>query len=192
MEIASLNQSDSDAYALIKNPGRRLEWLGVRALLKEFYTVPPTITYNDKGKPSLINHHDKISISHSGKMVAIVLSYDETPGIDIEMLHPRIIKIANRFLSEEEKKYLGATPSIEQLTVIWGAKEVMFKIYAHGDVTFNEELIVQPFQSSSNGTLEGLIYKEGRCISIPMKYMHIKGFMLVQTDSPHKGFEKNF
>ncbi|HTA28175.1 MAG TPA: 4'-phosphopantetheinyl transferase superfamily protein [Bacteroidia bacterium] len=190
-DIACLNETDTASYSLLTNAGRRLEWLAVRALLKEFYPSPPTITYNEKGKPFLINHPDKISISHSGKMVALALNPDETPGIDIEMLHPRIIKIANRFLSEKEKMYLGANPSIEQLTVIWGAKEVMFKVYAHGGVTFNEELIVQPFQLSPQGALEGHIYKEDRCISVTMKYMRIKDFMMVQTNYPHKDFEKN-
>ncbi len=192
LEMAALNQADADAYALITNPGRRLEWLAVRVLLKEFYPSPPSIIYKDNGKPFFANCPDKISISHSGKMVAIALNSEETPGIDIERLHPRILKIANRFTGEKEKEYLGANPSIEQLTIVWGAKEVMFKVYSLGEVSFKTELMLQPFKLSTEGILNGFIYKGKRPITVPMNYKQINDFILIQTDYSHKDFEKNF
>jgi 4'-phosphopantetheinyl transferase len=199
LKIAALNKTDLRAFSLITNEGRRLEWLAVRVLLKEFYPANPSIDYHENGKPLLVNpvrtgtdgHTDKISISHSGNMVAIALHSDQSPGIDIEMLHPRIFKIASRFISEMEKRYLGANPSIEQLTVTWGAKEVMFKVYAHGGVTFKSDLNVKPFTLSSKGILEGLIHKDANTILIPMEYMKIGNFILVQTNYAIADLGKN-
>ncbi len=191
LDLASLSEADRGSFSKISNPGRRLEWLAVRVLLKEFYHLQPSIDYNENGKPILVNHNDKISISHSGRMVGISLHSSKSPGIDVEMLNPRIYKIANRFLSEKEKAGLGDTPSVEQLTVIWGAKEVMFKVYEHGGITFKDDFYVEPFAKSTKGSLMGIITKDNQTIHIPMEYMQIGDFMLVQTDYSQQDSEKN-
>jgi len=189
LEKVSLHESERHSLSLIHNAGRRLEWLAVRALLKEFYPSGTSIDYLENGKPVLVNHTDKISISHSGNMVAIAVHSNRNPGIDIEMLHPRIFKIAARFLNELEKTHLGPHPSVEQLTIIWGAKEVLFKIYEQGGVSFKNDFSISPFTLSSKGILEGVIYKNST-LSIPMEYMKIKDFILVQTNYSYRDFEK--
>lgn len=181
-KAASLSKADYDAFSLLTNPGRRLEWLVVRILLKEFYLSPPAISYVENGRPFLLNCNDRISISHSGNIVSITLYPDKTPGIDVEVLHPRIFKIAQRFLNEPEKAYLGTDPSIEQLTIIWGAKEVMFKVYELGGISFKTDFEVKPFTLAPQGRLEGFIYKEDRPICIPMEYMKMNDFVMVQTN----------
>jgi 4'-phosphopantetheinyl transferase len=190
LEKASLNKTALETFPLTTNPGRRLEWLAVRALLKELYPRGlPTIAYLKNGKPVLIDHTDKISISHSGKMVAIALHSDRNPGIDIEILHPRILKIATRFLGVMEKEYSGTHPTIEQLTIIWGAKEVMFKVYEHGGISFKNDFRIRPFTLSEKGPLEGFIDKD-TIVTIPMEYIKIGNFILVQTDYSVRDFEK--
>lgn len=190
LEKASLNKSALAAFSLIANPGRRLEWLAVRVLLREFYPAePPTISYRENGKPLLVDHTDKISISHSGKMVAIVLHSGQNPGIDIERIHPRILKIATRFLGETEKQYLGVAPSAGQLTILWGAKEVMFKVYEHSGISFKNDFKVSPFAFAEKGILEGVVQKDTP-LSIPMEYIKIGDFIMVQTDYSYWDFEK--
>ncbi len=78
--------------------------------------------------------------------------------------------------------FLGPSPALEQLTAIWGAKEVLFKVYEHGGVTFKDELFVKPFSISQKGKLSGIIQKDHKKIFIPMEYMQIGDYMLVQTD----------
>ncbi len=181
-EIALLTKGEQISLSSIINPGRRLEWLAVRVLLKELYPIGQTIDYLKNGKPFLVNNADKISITHSGKMVGIALHPTKTPGIDIEAVGPRIFKIAHRFLSESEKIYLGATPSIEQLLIIWGAKEVMYKVFEHGEVSFKNNFSVEPFALSDKGPLNGIIQKDGRIVYIPMEYIKMEDFILVQTN----------
>jgi 4'-phosphopantetheinyl transferase len=191
LEITSLNSTDLNNFNKIANPGRRLEWLAVRALVKEFYGSSPSIQYTEYGKPQFVDHTDKISISHSGKMVAIALHSLLNPGIDIEMLNPRIFKIAGRFLNEEEKTQVGAQPSVEELTLIWGAKEVMFKVYEQGGISFKDDFKINPFKMSSRGTLEGVINKNNKMIVIPLKYMQIGTYIMVETNYSYKELEKN-
>jgi len=192
LEMAALHKTDLATFTLIKNPERRLEWLAVRALLKEFYPSQQLIiNYHENGRPFLINHTDKISISHSGKMIGIILHPTQNPGIDIEMIHPRIFKIADRFLNELEKTYIGTEPRIEQLTIIWGAKEVMFKVYEHGGISFKNDFTIKPFPVSLSGYLTGVITKDNNLITIPMEYKKIGNFILVQTNYIIRNFEKN-
>jgi len=181
LQMASLDKAGLDTFSSLKNPGRRLEWLAVRALLKHFYPSVPTIDYLKNGKPILIGHSGKISISHSGRMVGISVHPDKAPGIDVEMLHPRIIKIADRFLAESEKIYVGSVPSVEQLTAIWGAKEVMFKVYGQDNISFKNDFEIKPFVLSLKGKLEGLVHRRNDSMIIPMEYMKVGDFMLVQT-----------
>jgi 4'-phosphopantetheinyl transferase len=191
LTAASLTDTDAKRFSLIPNPWRRLEWLTTRVLLRSFYPRVPTIEYLENGKPFLVNNTDKISVSHSGKMVALALHPSQNPGIDIEMLHPRIFKIATRFLSDTEKDFLGENPSLEQLTAMWGAKEVMFKVYEFGGISFKDDFRIQPFSISKKGKLNGIIQKGGKTIPIPMEYMQIGDYMLIQTDYNHRDFEKN-
>ena len=189
LEMVALNPADATAFALIANRGRRLEWLAVRTLLKELYPGSPAILYSENGKPQLANDTTKISISHSGKMVAIALHPSKIPGIDIEMLNPRIYKIASRFISDSEKNYLGDNPTFEQLTIIWGAKEVLFKVYEHGSISFKDDFRINPFLSSVKGKLTGIIQKNGEKAPIPMEYMQIGTYMMVHTNYSYRDFE---
>lgn len=182
LEIAAPDKAGLEALSSLTNAGRRMEWLAVRALLKELYTPTPVIGYLENGKPVLINHNDRISISHSGKMVSIATHPVKNPGIDIEALRPRIHKIAYRFLGQQEIEYLGPSPSAEQLTIIWGAKEVMFKVYSQSGISFQHDFEIKPFGFSSKGKLEGLIRREDDSHIIPMEYRKIGEFILVQTD----------
>jgi len=182
LEIALPDKAELDAFSSLTNAGRRMEWLAVRSLLKELHSPTPIIGYLENGMPILVNHSNKISISHSGKMVGIVSHPCKNPGIDIEVLRPRIHKIAYRFLGQQEIKYLGPSPSTEQLTIIWGAKEVMFKAYGQSGISFQNYFEVKPFELSLNGKLEGLIHRGDDNRTIPMEYKKIGEFILVQTD----------
>lgn len=182
LEIASPGKAGLNAFSSLTNAGRRMEWLAVRALLKELYSPAPAIAYLENGKPVLQNHSDNISISHSGIMVSIVTHPQKNPGIDIEALRPRIHKIAYRFLGQQEIKYLGTSPSTEQLTIIWGAKEVMYKAYGQSGISFQQDFEIESFELSATGKLQGLIHKGDDNRIIPMEYKKVGEFMLVQTD----------
>ena len=150
LEKAALNSGEKQTLDSFKNEGRKRQWLAVRAMLGEFINPRPVILYETNGKPYLKDNPIHISISHSGKMAAIALNNNDVPGIDVEEVHPKINKIAARFISDTEHAYLENETLTDQLCVIWAAKEVLYKIHPAGVLSFRENLLISPFGIGDN------------------------------------------
>jgi phosphopantetheinyl transferase len=121
----------------IKSQKRKLEILAVRALLKEM-CGNVKLSYNKFGAPVLENNNNKISISHSKQLVAIILSELKT-GIDIEIISKRILKIKDKFIS----KYDNIDESQEDLTIAWSTKECIFKWHQKGNLNFKYDILIK-------------------------------------------------
>lgn len=96
--------------------------------------VDMDIVYNEFGKPFVNNINGfSFNISHSGNWVAV--AYGNTKvGIDIEKIH-RDQNIADRFFSEDEKKYIKKSTKRQQpirFTKIWTLKESYIKYLGTG------------------------------------------------------------
>lgn len=129
----------------LKNEQRRREWLTVRLLLRELLGREIEILYTDTGKPYLADNSFNISISHTSGFVAIALSKEKVPGIDIEYISSRILKIKDRFMSGEEKNNLFMPQELVHLLLHWSAKESMFKVLDVENVIFDACLHIKPF-----------------------------------------------
>ena len=121
---------------------RRLQILASRYLLK-LAGREDKIIYHANGKPEIRSGY--ISISHTGNMVAIYLS-SKPAGLDIEQQLPRVLRIAERFLNENEKKRFG-TSDIEVITLIWSAKEALFKKHGGETIHFAANIEVHEINS---------------------------------------------
>ena len=108
-------------------------YLSVRHLLKTAGYNDFDLFYNDNGKPHLTDGKN-ISITHSFTFSAIAIS-DAAIGIDIEKNREKIKIIQHRFVNFEKGFIHKDDDYIEQLTVIWGAKESLYKIYPFGGLT---------------------------------------------------------
>ncbi|MCK5824402.1 MAG: 4'-phosphopantetheinyl transferase superfamily protein [Ichthyobacteriaceae bacterium] len=117
---------------------RKLEFLNTRFLLKKAGYNDSDLKYKQNGAPFLKNAF--ISISHSKNYVAIILG-DKKVGIDIELQRNQIFKIAHKFINEEEKKKFDTT-LLQTLTIIWNAKEAMFKWCSKQNIDFRKNLNV--------------------------------------------------
>ena len=142
----------SNGLALTNNSISRLEgmksqlhqkgFLSVRQLLKHAGYEDANLYYNEYGRPFL--RDDKhVSISHSFEFVAVLIS-DQEAGIDIEKNREKIITIQHRFVNTEVDS-LSNEDLIKQLTVIWGAKESMYKTYPYGGLSFHDHIGINPF-----------------------------------------------
>jgi 4'-phosphopantetheinyl transferase len=181
LKMAALNPEESATLNSFKNENRRMQWLAVRTLLSEFISPRPTILYKENGKPFLPGNTMDISISHSGNMAAISLNKNKPTGIDIEEIHTKIHKIATRFVNNAEMAYLNQTTLTEQLCIVWAAKEVLYKIYPEGMLSFKENLSVDGFQLTDNIDLKGTITKEGKSQVYKLVSHKIKNYVLVYT-----------
>ena len=82
---------------------------------------------NEYGKPFLINNpHIYFNISHADQYVAFAIA-DEPVGIDIEIIKPIDLKIANRFFTPDEETYILAGNRVQRFYEIWTKKESNIK-----------------------------------------------------------------
>ena len=93
------------------------------------------LSYNSYGAPNLSNGK-AASLSHSTELLAFI-SANKLAAIDLEPISPRPYRIRNKFLSQEELKL---AKDDEMATLMWCAKECLYKIHQKGKLIFNEDL----------------------------------------------------
>jgi len=90
-----------------KSESRRKQWLACRALLSNLLRLPSVkVYYDEHGKPSLKGFAGYISFSHTREYAAVLINEKGHAGVDIEKLTPRIERVAERFLQEDELKHI--------------------------------------------------------------------------------------
>ncbi|GEQ84611.1 4'-phosphopantetheinyl transferase [Patiriisocius marinistellae] len=135
----------------MKSDLHRRGFMSVRHLLAQMNYTDHDLYYDDNGKPHL-NDGKHISITHSYNFAAIIISTTEV-GIDIEKQRPKIIRIAHKFTPLEEYRTLANDDAImRKLTIVWGAKESLYKSFANPGVSFLENIYVEDFRLDATQT----------------------------------------
>jgi len=137
----------------ISSEKRRREFLGVRLAMRELLGKAVLICYDVDGKPCLSDNSYRISISHSGKWIAVMAHPTRTVGIDIECPSDKIQKLYTRFLSKTEQEELSEGKNIQQLQIAWSAKEALYKIIGKQAVDFAKQLRIFPFELKTDGEI---------------------------------------
>lgn len=129
----------------MKSDLHRRGFMSVRHLLAAAGYTDHDLYYDEKGKPHLTD--DKyISITHSFIFSGIIIS-DQEVGIDIEKQRQKILKIAHKFTPIEEYRTLANDDAVmRKLTMVWGAKESLYKSFAQKGVSFLEHVYVEDFR----------------------------------------------
>lgn len=133
----------------VTHPYKRLQHLAGRFLLPALFEDFPLeeILIADTRKPFLEDEKYHFSISHCGNFAAAIASRQNRVGIDIELVTPRLKIISPKFLTAEENKYLQqwehlSALHLELVTIIWSAKESIFKWYGLGNVDFRKHMVL--------------------------------------------------
>ena len=135
-------------------------FLSVRMLIQEMGFTDYDLHYDQFGKP-YFDCHNHISITHSHHFAAIIISH-ETVGIDMELQREKIIRIADKFV-DTEFEYLNPNvleEYVKKLTVIWGAKEAIFKIRNEKGISFKDHISVNHFNLDKNQTKASLYFDD--------------------------------
>jgi phosphopantetheinyl transferase len=149
--LSGISGADADKCRSWKSPARRRQWLASRALLVHLTDGKAgTIVYNAHGKPFTEGSKFYISISHTNSYAAVAVSEDSPVGVDIEQIHPRVRRVAERFLNQEEQTCLGEGPSLIALYYYWSAKEAAYKISGRPSIDFRNNIIVHPIDYLCN------------------------------------------
>ena len=148
----------------ITHPHKRLQHLAGRWLLKFLYDDFPydLIKIADTRKPFLLNEAYHFSISHCGDYAAAIVSNKHRVGVDIEKPTEKIERIQYKFLNEAELEFveLGSWRALSKslsriqiLTLLWSAKEAVFKWYGNGEVDFSSHIRLEKirFEESEPG-----------------------------------------
>lgn len=171
-----LNERSQNRLLSMKSEMHRRGFLSVRHLLKAAGYSDFDLYYNGNGKPHLTDQKH-ISITHSFNFSAIIIS-DVEVGIDIEKNREKIKIIQDKFVNFERGFIHKDDDYIQQLTVIWGAKESLYKIYPHGGLTFKNDIDINSFQIADKKTT-GYIKVEGWDKNYSIEFHQIDGFTLV-------------
>ncbi len=140
-----LTSNSESRLQAMKSEIHQKGFLSIRQLLKEIGLRDADLHHDEFGKP----HLDKgrfISITHSFEFTGIIFSHTGVVGIDIEKQRDKILKIAHKFTPIKEYNTLANSEAIiRKLTIVWGAKESLYKIYGKKKLRFLENMYVEDF-----------------------------------------------
>ena len=153
-------------------------FLSVRHLLKEAGYSDADLFYDEYGKPFL-KDGKHISITHSFTFSGLIISDHKPVGIDIEKQRDKILKIAHKFTPIEEYKTIAnADALISKLTIVWGAKESLYKIYGKKKLLFLHHIYIEDFKFSDEKTI-GEIRFEGKVFPYTIHFLEFDRFTCV-------------
>ncbi len=139
------NLYNKSKLPIFTNEKRKKEFLATRILLKEI--IPnQSISYNIYGAPELDNNQ-YISISHSHNLVALIVS-ERKVGLDIEKISSKALSLSSKFISD-----ITYNISKEKATLIWCAKEAIYKWYQKKNINFKNDIKIYPFKLGDKGTV---------------------------------------
>ncbi|TCI90156.1 4'-phosphopantetheinyl transferase family protein [Tenacibaculum sp. M341] len=178
LEGVRLSENSLERVNSMRSDLHQRGFLSVRHLLKEAGYSDFDLIYDEFGKPHL-KDGNFISITHSFIFSGLIISSDKEVGIDIEKRRDKILKIAHKFTPIEEYKSIANHDAlVSKLTIVWGAKESLYKIYGKKKLLFLDHIYIDDFSFETNKTTGKIIY-EGHTSNHNVHFLEIEGFTCV-------------
>ncbi len=129
----------------VKSASRRTEIIMTGVLLKELFGDGCRLEHEASGKPYLrqgdgTTPAGDISISHCRGAVVVAYRPEGPVGVDVEHERDQVMRIRERFQSDEEMRFTGL--SVWKNTLAWTAKEALFKCIPESGVDFRSDLSI--------------------------------------------------
>lgn len=151
------------------------QFLSTRLLCYHYAGFAHPIIKDEFGKPHCDGLH--LSITHSHDYTAVIVSPKHKVGIDVERIDPRILKVAHKFMHPDEY-FFNADEQVEGITLVWSAKETLYKVYSEREVIFKEELRIHPFHTGQQGSFRGDILKGEPLHDLKLHYAYFNNYIL--------------
>jgi 4'-phosphopantetheinyl transferase EntD len=162
----------------ITHPHKRLQHLAGRYLLQFLFPDFPytEILIADTRKPYLPNEQYHFSISHCVEYAAAIVSSTHRVGIDIEKPTEKVERIGHKFIHENEQRFLVKSEQLAVnnslltahrllFTIMWSAKESLFKWYSLGKVDFKENMqLISNIQKQNDSLLLPFVFKKNESV----------------------------
>jgi 4'-phosphopantetheinyl transferase len=164
----------------LANGKRHLHWLGTRVLLRTMLNTNQYIDcrIDSHGKPYLFDLPYHISLSHSYDYAAVMISRSRPVGIDIEQVKQKVERIAPKFLQPDELAAIDAAHRINQLYVCWCAKEAIYKCYGQKEVSFLDNIALEPFKYAPEGSLNAHLRKADLNLDYKVNFLQYEDYMI--------------
>lgn len=174
-----LTEHCRDRVEGMKSDLHKRGFMSVRRLLAAAGYTDRDLFYDDEGKPHL-RDGKYISITHSFTFSGIIVG-DREVGIDIEKQRDKILLIAPKFTPIEEYRTLANEDAlIRKLTIVWGAKEAVYKLYSQPKVSFLQHIDITDFNFDDQKTT-GKITFHGKTSWYEFEFLEFEGFTCVYT-----------
>lgn len=154
----------------IKSERRRKEFLCSRMIIQNVCRCNKKLTYHKDGRPYLSSSSKHISISHSKTHLGVLISEQGKPGLDIEQVSSRTGKIYDKFVGEQEQSYVKRSDQAST-TLLWSAKEAVFKMICEQGIDFKKDIRVKSFELKGNGSLYGIYAPAGTEIKLNFRFI---------------------
>lgn len=173
----------------IKHPKKRLQHLAGRYLLQHLF---PDFPYNeimiaDTKKPFLADHKYHFSISHTKDYAAAIVSSCCRVGVDIEIPTHKASIIADKFIHPSEYHLIDKLADSNDKnyfdTLLWCAKEAMFKWWGLGNVDFKEMLRIDNIENGNGLKLHARFIAENETQSLTLQHNNLEGLCLIWVAS---------
>ncbi len=181
LDSVILDNGDKKKYKVFASTSRKLEFLSVRALLAELLGKDARIIYNKNNKPFLKDGSRFISISHSYKLTAILLSTNEKVGIDLEHMSTNIGRIAFKFINRRERITKEQENRRYHLYLHWCAKEALYKICDKEGISIKKNITIEPFEVKESGEIKGKVQTDKINDTFDLFYTRYDNYSIVWT-----------
>ena len=179
--MVDMNAEDRKRYRVFRSNSRKLEFLSVRSLLAELLGKDAKIVYNKNNKPFLKDGSHFISISHSHKLTALLLSTNEKVGIDLEYMAANIGAFAFKFMNRREKVSKDPDQKKYHYYIHWCAKEALYKICDKEGISIRNHITIEPFELKESGELKGRVHTNRIKESFDLNYTRYDNYAIVWT-----------
>lgn len=133
---------DRREFLLFHHDKRKREFVASRAALRIGLSSAEPVLYEPTGKPYLAS--SPMSMSHC-LPIAGALLHATHAGFDIQQADQKLHTIRHRFSHPTElKASLQSQSELDYLTILWSAKEAIFKVFGE-NLTFATDILVRPF-----------------------------------------------
>lgn len=142
----------------VLHPQKQAQHLAAGYLLLHLFPDFPyhTMVYPSAGRPYVPGDRYFFSLTHSGNMAAAIVSKSLAVGIDMERISDRVLRVRQKFLSEQEWEWVQTYEGEQRrdlLTLLWTVKETAYKWYNRPGTLFNQGILIDQFQLESTGLI---------------------------------------
>jgi phosphopantetheinyl transferase len=162
------------------HPTKQQEFIASRLLVKELSIKcgleVSEVLKDEFNKPYFAGNDARLSLSHCFPYAVAMIHLSEECGIDIEKVDKRVLRVAHKFLADDEAQW--ANGDIAKTTLLWSAKETLYKTYGRKSLSFKEQLHVKvPIDLTKNKT-QGIIHLESEKTTYNLEIVFFEDFII--------------